>query len=344
MFGASWSTLARHAAMYTVSNARTALTLNQAVQALAVDTVNNEVVALIETGPLEALSEVRVYNRTADGNTAPIRSLGTGSGGSTALAVDTLHDELYIAHQHHAVPGSAPEVMIYSRTASGSDARLRTLVGVNTGLDSPAGIAVDTVHDELLVLNHGTVTVYNRAASGNTAPIRTLVTTAAMGAFPTAMTLDLMNDELFLTNDDRTVTVYSRTASGSTPPIRTLHLDFPGPGWMPTGIAVDAVNDEMFVTFPAGSVFPLVMVYPRTAVADGPNRVFGGNRSGLYLPHSPVVTTSPPPRFTGSTTVGLFRRNPNSFFCEQQHRGRRAGSRAHLGRAGRPAGGRRLQW
>ncbi len=205
------------------------LTLNQAVQALAVDTVNNEVVALIETGPLEALSEVRVYNRTADGNTAPIRSLGTGSGGSTALAVDTLHDELYIAHQHHAVPGSAPEVMIYSRTASGSDARLRTLVGVNTGLDSPAGIAVDTVHDELSVLNHGTVTVYNRAASGNTAPIRTLVTTATMGAFPTAMTLDLMNDELFLTNDDRTVTVYSRTASGSTTQFGRSILTSPGP-------------------------------------------------------------------------------------------------------------------
>lgn len=83
--------------------------IQQRIPALAVDAVNNEVVALVETGPNQASSAVSVYSRTADGSTAPIRGLGTGLGGSTAVAVDTLHDEIYITHEHNFVPGSPPK-------------------------------------------------------------------------------------------------------------------------------------------------------------------------------------------------------------------------------------------
>ena len=285
--------------------------------------MNNEVVALVETGPNQASSAVSVYSRTADGSTAPIRGLGTGLGGSTAVAVDTLHDEIYITHEHNFVPGSPPQVLVYSRTATGSDAPIRTLVGVDTGLTHPGAIAVDTAHDELLVMNQGvgTVTVYDRTANGDTAPIRTLAVTAATGAHPTALALDLVNDELLLTNDDNTVTVYSRTASGTTLPIRTL--DLPA-GSQPSGVAVDTVNNELFATcFNGSGIPPSVAVYSRTASgSDAPIRVItGASRTGLYLPQSPAVTTSPPPPHTGTTTVGLVQTRHQCLLpVEQQHR------------------------
>ena len=53
-------------------------------------------------------------------------------------------------------------VTVYSRTANGNIAPLRTLSGAATGLNSPEGLAVDAVNNELFVANdfpaNGTVT------------------------------------------------------------------------------------------------------------------------------------------------------------------------------------------
>ena len=129
------------------------LTLNERIPGLALDAVNDELFVLLEEGPLEASSSVRVYNRTADGNAAPIRSFNEiGRGGSSALTVDTLHGELFISHQEHVVPGPA-QVRVCDRAATGSAAPLRTLVGASTGLNEPRAVVVDTVHNEMLVVN-----------------------------------------------------------------------------------------------------------------------------------------------------------------------------------------------
>jgi hypothetical protein len=79
---------------------------------------------------------ITVYARTADGDTAPRRTL---TGASTRLnfpmgvVVDTVHDELVVAN------GSGNSITVYARTASGDTAPLRILGGANTGLDRPVG-------------------------------------------------------------------------------------------------------------------------------------------------------------------------------------------------------------
>ena len=71
-------------------------------------------------------------------------------------------------------PTVPPSITVYSRTPSGADVPLRTLSGGATELASPRGLAVDTVNDELIVVNLGdpgtagddAVRVYGREAHG----------------------------------------------------------------------------------------------------------------------------------------------------------------------------------
>src|SRR5512134_2148756 len=52
-------------------------------------------------------------------------------------------------------------VTTYSRTARGFRAPLRIISGPATGLSAPAGFAVDTVNNEILVANVSSITVYS---------------------------------------------------------------------------------------------------------------------------------------------------------------------------------------
>jgi hypothetical protein len=161
-------------------------------------------------------------------------------------------DELFVAN----IVGDA--VTVYSRTASGNTAPLRTLSGGATGLSAPRSLALDLTNNELVVANDDTdsVTVYSRTASGNTAPLRTLSGGATGLHGPVALALDLTNDELFVVNSgSASVTVYSRTASGNTAPLRTLIEGASGLS-APRGLALDLTNDELVVTNPGATPSP----------------------------------------------------------------------------------------
>src|SRR5678816_4622306 len=62
-------------------------------------------------------------------------------------------------------------VTTYSRTARGFRVPLRIIGGPTTGLLAPAGIAVDTVNNEILVANISSITVHSRTARGDAAPL-----------------------------------------------------------------------------------------------------------------------------------------------------------------------------
>jgi DNA-binding beta-propeller fold protein YncE len=156
-------------------------------------------------------------------------------------------DELFVAN----IVGDA--VTVYSRTASGNTAPLRTLSGGTTGLNDCVGVALDLTNDELVVTNFDTpsVTVYSRTATGNTAPLRTLSGGATGLDRPHGVALDLTNNELVVTNRGapNSVTVYSRTASGNTAPLWTLSGGATGLS-EPAGLAISTTSGPViaFVT------------------------------------------------------------------------------------------------
>ena len=242
-------------------------------------------------------NSITVYNRTANGNTAPIRTLfgaATGLAVPTGIVVDTVNSELVVANN------AANWISVFGETASGNTAPARILGGASTGLANPDGIAVDTVNNELFVANNGgtTINVYSRTANGNTAPTRILnVMTDGRRVF-----VDTVNNELFVANaSNSSIFVYSRTASGNDAPLRTLVGASTGLAG-PLGVVVDTVNNELLVGNQSS-----VLVYSRTASGNtAPTRTLSGASTGLIGASFLAVTPVPVAHisYTVSPSVG----------------------------------------
>jgi DNA-binding beta-propeller fold protein YncE len=207
---------------------------------------------------------------------AHVAGLLTLLGGLLAAVAAEAQDELFVANY------GASSVTVYSRTASGDTAPIRTLSGLATELQFPSALAVDLTHNEVYVANAASVTVYSRTASGNTAPLRTLSGLATGLNSPQGLALDLTHNELVVANPATfTVAVYARTASGDTAPLRTLSglaTGLVGPG----GVAVDLTHNELVVANYGNNS---VTVYSRTASDNtAPLRMLSGAATGLIDP------------------------------------------------------------
>jgi DNA-binding beta-propeller fold protein YncE len=169
------------------------------------------------------------------------------------------HAELFVSNFGNS------SVTVYSRTASGDVAPLRTLSGSATELSGPFGIGLDPDNVELFVANDAPrIVAFDAGASGAIPPLRMITgTLTGLGAANDGLVVDLLNDEIVVTNANAsTVRVFARTDGGDIapkrPPLSTLN---------PIGIAVDAVNDELLV------VSTNLNVYARTATgSDAPQR------------------------------------------------------------------------
>jgi DNA-binding beta-propeller fold protein YncE len=140
---------------------------------IAVDTVNNEIFVtnLRNTGSgLEYF--ITVYERTANGDATPLRTVigaSTGLDYPAGIVVDTVNNEILATNYFNST------ITVYARTANGNVSPVRTIAGASTGLASPWGIAVDTVNNEIFVtMGLSSILVFQRTASGNTAPLRTI--------------------------------------------------------------------------------------------------------------------------------------------------------------------------
>jgi YVTN family beta-propeller protein len=207
--------------------------LNSPLQ-IAVDPVNNELVAANNFSP----GTVTAYSRTASGNAAPIRTLSgavTGLLFPISVTVDSVNNELYVANNNGST--SASSITVYTRTANGNTAPLRTIGGSSTGIVNPDGTALDLVNNELLVGDcNSYVSAFTRTANGNVAPLRTIVGAATGLNCAIGVSVDTVNNELevasYFTNS---VNAYARTANGNVAPLRSIAgaaTGLSGPGFL----------------------------------------------------------------------------------------------------------------
>jgi DNA-binding beta-propeller fold protein YncE len=228
-------------------------------------------------------NSVTVYSRTASGNVTPVRTIAgaaTGINSPEGIAVDSVNNEIFVANDFPA----NGTINVYGLTANGNVAPIRTIAGSATGMDTPRGLAVDTVNNELFVVQVSApaIAVYARTANGNVAPLRTIVGAATGLDGPIGISVDTVNNELVVTNiSANTITVYSRTASGNAAPLRTLSGAATGLDG-PESAAVDTVNNELSaINFDAKSI----TVYARTSSGNAsPTRTIAGAATGLSNP------------------------------------------------------------
>ena len=185
---------------------------------------------------------------------------------------------------------SNDSVTVHLRTASGNVAPLRTLQGAETKLLVPAGIAVDTVNNEIVVANLGdpptqlaSITVYSRTASGAAGPLRIISGGETLLNLPVGIAVDPRNNEVLVANT-HSITVYGRLASGNVKPLRKIG----GPVTRQfVGIAVDPEHNEVLVTsLGDNSRDGAVTVYRRTDSGEDvvPLRTLSGLATHLVNP------------------------------------------------------------
>src|SRR5262249_9504498 len=142
---------------------------------------------------------VTTFTHPTSTSASPSRVM-TGVYQASAIAVDTMHDELALA-RYVAPLGNA---VVYPRTAGGDAvATLRTITPASSSnqfSNTTGGIVIDTAHDELLVANLAnapSIDVFARTADGTSTPLRSLaITCDGQNDDPYGVALDLLHDEI----------------------------------------------------------------------------------------------------------------------------------------------------
>lgn len=257
-------------------------------------------------------STVAVYPPGASGAARPVRTIrGSGAAGwrpATALALSR-GGELYVARGPAPLEGYG-SVSVYAPDADGDAAPTRTILGSETALNRPSGIAVDP-RGTVYVSNTSDIPVlaFGAGASGNVAPIRRIgeremtMWISARGTSPrpevemkrpAGVAFD-SRGRLYVTSSESlfdtagAVLVYDSAAGKPGPPLRFIAGNATELGGV-SGIAIGA-DGMMYVANregpprhhgrPRGSV----TVYAANASGDAaPIRTIVGDATGLADP------------------------------------------------------------
>ena len=225
-----------------------------------------------------------VFTYDDHGNAQPRRTL-TLPHQSWDVSLAPARDEIAVTVQQ------SNAISLFKRTATGTAPPIRTIRGLNTGLEDPHGVFFDESHGEIIVANHGnwtqirpytpydpivtnvgeyesgtfhraSITVHAATANGDVAAKRTITGDRTGLNWPMGIDVDLMHDEIAVANyGDSSIRVFRRGDGGNAQPIRILRgalTQIVGP----VSVAIDAVNDELWV---ANYGDHTAAVFPRTA-------------------------------------------------------------------------------
>lgn len=142
----------------------------------AYDSIHDEIVV---TSPLA--QAILVFRGGANGEEPPIRViqgphtqiLGTAYCGNDKVSIDPVNNEILLplaSGQGGCGGGDADGVLVFDREANGDVAPKRVLKGPDTQITSPSPVAVDPVHNLLLVNKGDSMLIFDRTASGNAKP------------------------------------------------------------------------------------------------------------------------------------------------------------------------------
>jgi len=182
---------------------------------------------------------------------------------------------LYVANR------GGNSITAYDSSAMGNATPTIAIVGSNTRLNQPSGVAVDA-GGRLYVSTHtDSIVVYAAGATGNATPTATITGSNTGLSQPQAIAFDAVG-RLYVANVViNTITVYAAGATGNATPTATITGSNTGLS-QPAGIALDAA-DRIYVSNPASS--PSITVYAVGATGNAtPTAIIAGGNTGLIGP------------------------------------------------------------
>src|SRR5436309_2555012 len=168
---------------------------------------------------------VTVYASGASGTAAPTRTITgahTGMNGPVGIARDAAGN-LYVANAGNSCCGLGNSITVYGAGARGDAAPTATIVGGNTGLDAPSGVALDAAgHLYVANADGNSITVYGSRATGNATPSATIRGGGTGLNRPVGIALDAAGRIYVANSGDNSITVYAAGASGNAAPLLTI--------------------------------------------------------------------------------------------------------------------------
>jgi DNA-binding beta-propeller fold protein YncE len=159
---------------------------------------------------------VLVFGMDDAGPVEPRRQFSVDADNMYGVTLDPVHNELFVT--------TLSDIRVFSRTAEGTASPLRTISGDDTRLTgaSPNQVALDLVHDEIIVPCSGTsaesVLVFPRDAEGDVPP-----RTSDGPGVPLGVAVDPVANEIFVADIAAgSLKVFDRTAEGNAVPLRTI--------------------------------------------------------------------------------------------------------------------------
>lgn len=245
----------------------------------------------VVVGSFDPISTARVFAPTAQGDVAPIRTVGgplTQLQNATSFALDGTRSELYIGD----FAGQA--IRVFDVRASGDRAATRTITSLNMG--QPREIALDLVHDELFgIAQLAFICTWPRGANGQTPATRSI----NWGGLPGSVTLiDNPSGLVYLPGPDQIaigdyqqsgsdpavaeVLFFARTAVGNVAPARALRGPLTQLGSFVESLAFDAGRNELYVLVVVQGTpnTRRIVVFPGDAAGEAtPLRVIEGDQT-----------------------------------------------------------------
>ncbi len=279
----------------TVSGSNTGLTYPIGI---AVDSSGNIYVAD------QVARSVYVYSAGSNGDVTPIATISgdnTGLYYPQGIAVDSSRN-IYVADEGMVDSiVSPPSVYVYSAGSNGDAVPIATITGSNTGLSSPAGIALDSSRN-IYVPDRGAGIVYVYpplgSSSGQLDEAPTATISGSNNDLDYFLALDSGGNIYTTSQKPDSVTVYpplgSRTGKVHETPIATISTTMTTSLTSPRGIALDS-SGNIYVADdgPDGRGPGSVYVYPAGSNANvAPTATISGADTGLQSPQGIAVDSS----------------------------------------------------
>jgi len=180
---------------------------------------------------------------------------------------------------------SQPRISVYAGSADGNPVPTRVIQGAKTHQARTSHyIAVDSVHDELIVPNPfaQAILFFRGGASGDEAPLRIIQGPKTLLNAPDNVAVDPIHREIYIAQfPTDSIFVFRSDVGGDVEPIRILR----GPKTKldrPIRVEVDPVNNVMAVTTASG-----IVMFNRTDQGDvAPRWVLSGPKTGLGTRYS----------------------------------------------------------
>jgi hypothetical protein len=160
---------------------------------------------------------IAIFARLANGNVAPTRVIEGGhtrlSRTSHAIVYDEKNDEIVVPNP------LAEAILFYPGGASGDVAPVRTIQGSRTLLQENDELALDSVHDELVVPTTQAILIFSRSANGNVAPLRVISGPKTKIFRARGIAVDPLNNVIAVGNaDPQGILIFNRTDEGDVAP------------------------------------------------------------------------------------------------------------------------------